>query len=442
MSLNKKSLSKAALVCMALLYLGAAIVIGAEERFPRPDLGPEYSQPVAPGPNPRARTMVWIDIAALIAALAAAAYFSLRSRSRKGIFWLTIICLGYFGFYRKGCVCPIGAIQNVTLGIFDPSYPLPMMYTAFFFLPLITALFYGRAFCAAVCPLGAIQDVVILKPYRVPASLELGLGMMRHVYLGAAVLFAATGSAFIICDYDPFIAMFRVTGEFNMLVFGACFLGVGMFIGRPYCRYLCPYGVLLGWMSQLSKSRITITPTDCVLCNMCEEVACPFEAITPPSADTVTLDRFRGKRGLASLLITLPILLTLGGYLGYKASGRLSRMNPRVQLLDAINQTALNKPKQVPDTVLAFRGSGEPLDSLKKDVTQILHQFAIGSTLFFMFIAMVILGKLINLWTRRKQEYYEADRDTCLSCARCYAYCPVEREEQAQPIQLKHACQV
>ena len=32
---------------------------------------------------------------------------------------LTVACVAYFGFYREGCVCPIGATQNVTLALFD-----------------------------------------------------------------------------------------------------------------------------------------------------------------------------------------------------------------------------------------------------------------------------------------------------------------------------------
>jgi polyferredoxin len=51
-----------------------------------------------------------------------------------------------------------------------------------------------------------------------------------------------------------------------------------MFVGRPYCRYLCPYGGLLAWCSRLARRGVTITPDkelDCGLCNG----ACPYGAI-------------------------------------------------------------------------------------------------------------------------------------------------------------------
>jgi hypothetical protein len=49
---------------------------------------------------------------------------------------------------------------------------------------------------------------VLIRPVAVPGWLESGLRLFAYAYLGAAVLFAATGSAFIICRYDPFVGFF------------------------------------------------------------------------------------------------------------------------------------------------------------------------------------------------------------------------------------------
>src|SRR6185369_13478072 len=127
-------------------------------------------------------------------------------------------------------------------------------------LPLVTALFFGRTFCAAACPHGALQDLILLKAVQVPAWLERGLGVIPFVYLGLAVLFAATGSAFIICQYDPFIPIFRLSGSTTALAIGAGLLATGVFVGRPYCRFLCPYGALLKIAASVSKWRVRITP--------------------------------------------------------------------------------------------------------------------------------------------------------------------------------------
>ena len=133
----------------------------------------------------------------------AGAYLVHTKRRRLYVFLLMLCSLIYFGFYRKGCVCAIGAIQNVSLGFFDASYAIPLSVLAFFLLPLVFTLFFGRVFCGGVCPLGAIQDLFLIKPIPVPFWLRQALSLLAYLYLGAAVLFAAMGSAFIICEYDP-----------------------------------------------------------------------------------------------------------------------------------------------------------------------------------------------------------------------------------------------
>ena len=66
------------------------------------------------------------------------------------------------------------------------------------------------------------------------------------------MLFAATGAGYVICRFDPFVPLFRLTGDWTMLMTGGIFLLIGVFVSRPYCRFFCPYGILLGWLSRFS----------------------------------------------------------------------------------------------------------------------------------------------------------------------------------------------
>jgi polyferredoxin len=245
------------------------------------DIGEGYEVPVVQRPRPRAQWHEVLDVGLLAAALGLGAWLVLRRRSRVGVLALTIACLGYFGFYREGCVCPIGAIQNVCVGLTDASYALSYVVIAIFFLPLVLALFFGRVFCAGVCPLGAIQELVVLRPVQVPRRLDRALGSLKWLYLGTAIGFAVLPAAsrdFVICRFDPFVGFFRMTGFLHVLLIGAGLLALGTVIGRPYCRWLCPYGALLSLTSRLSWRSVSITPEKELDCGLCV-ASCPYGAI-------------------------------------------------------------------------------------------------------------------------------------------------------------------
>ncbi len=244
-------------------------------------IGGGYLTPDVQKPRPREYWLEVLDVVLLAVAMGIAVWLVVSRRSRKWALALTVACLGYFGFYREGCICPIGSIQNVALSLADPTYKIPMVVTAVFFMPLVVALFFGRAFCGGVCPLGAMQELVVLKPVQVPRKLDDALGLLKYVYLGLAILLAvqpAIARDFVICRFDPFVGFFRREGFAHMMFIGAGFLVVGTVVGRPYCRYLCPYGGLLSWCSRLAKRGVTITPTKELDCGLCAN-ACPYGAI-------------------------------------------------------------------------------------------------------------------------------------------------------------------
>jgi polyferredoxin len=244
-------------------------------------IGGGYQTPAVQKPRPRDYWLEVADVALLAVAMGVAVWIVVARRSRKWALALTVACLAYFGFYREGCICPIGSIQNVAVALVDPTYQIPMVVTAVFFLPLVVAVFFGRAFCGGVCPLGAMQELVVLKPIQVPRRLDAWLGLLKYVYLGLAVLLAVQPEIardFVICRFDPFIGFFRREGFAHMMFIGAGFLVVGTVVGRPYCRYLCPYGGLLSWCARLARRGVTITPGRELDCGLCAN-ACPYGAI-------------------------------------------------------------------------------------------------------------------------------------------------------------------
>lgn len=260
-----------------------------EEQYQRPvdvapteeDIGEGYTVPPVQRPHPRSVWLEVLDVALLVSAMGLGVWIVLVKRSRRWFVGLTIACLLYFGFYRDGCVCPIGSIQNVAVSFVDPAYVVSYSVIAFFTLPLMFAVFFGRVFCGGVCPLGAIQELMLLKPVKVPGRLDWVLGSFKYIYLGLALLIAlrpALTRDFIICRFDPFVGFFRGDGPAHMLMIGGGILALGIFVGRPFCRYLCPYGVLLSLVSRISWTGVTITPDKELDCGLCKE-ACPYGAI-------------------------------------------------------------------------------------------------------------------------------------------------------------------
>jgi len=412
-----------------MLGLFLASPLSGQQRFPPPEFESGYVLPVPTTPPPRAIFMEYVDVGVLLATLALACYFIFSLRSRKAVAGLALFCLAYFGFYRQGCICAIGSVQNLALGLFDRGYAVPVSVTVFFLAPLVVSLFAGRAFCAAVCPHGALQDLVLLKPIKVPRWLEQGLSVIPYVYLGAGVLFAATGSAFIICRYDPFVPLFRLTGSLTLLVAGGALVGLSLFVGRPYCRFLCPYGALLRLAAVLSKWRVRITPDFCTQCRLCED-ACPYGAIREPAVSAqnpqaLALDRAR----LSWLLLLAPLLVAVGALGGSKLSVAAARVHPTVALAEKF--IAPNKPPnqpgaRTPESLALARAEQGP-KALLAAAMNIRRRFTVGGWVFGGWVGLVVGVKLLGLSVRHTRTDYEPDRAACVACARCFLYCPNER---------------
>jgi len=412
---------------VAFLLLSPIFLLSqVQERFPKPDFQSGYVRPDLLTPAPRAAVWEYLDIFVLVVALSLATYFAHKQRSRRNIFLLMVFSLIYFGFYRKGCVCSVGAVQNVSYALFNPAYIIPVSVIVFFVLPLVFTLFYGRTFCAAVCPLGAIQDAVVLKPVNVPQWLATLLGVFPYVYLGLAVLFAATGAGFIICQYDPFVGFFRFGADFNMVILGMSMLLLGTVVARPYCRYLCPLGVLLNWMSRISRRHVRITPDECNNCRLCED-SCPFGAIKKADEENQPIKREGDIRRLALILVLSPAIILGSGWIGSRLDVSLSRLHPSVSLAEEILLENSGERTEMTDATKAFRASGKLSEELFAEARSIQIQFRKGGWILGAFVGLVLFLKLIGLFVRQSQKEYDMDKGTCFSCGRCFAYCPYEQ---------------
>ncbi len=411
-------------VAWAAVVLALCGAAKAQLRNPLPEFSETGHQlPTTIQPPPRAWNLEYLDLAVLAAALWLAVMLAHRWRSRKGIWALTMFSLLYFGFYRKGCVCAIGAIQNIALAIAQPGqYAVPLTVLGFFLLPLLFAMLHGRVFCSGVCPLGAAQDVALISPLKLPTWLSAPLRIGAYVYLIAAVLLAGLGSAFVICQYDPFVSFFRLGGSMSMVLLGAAVLVLATVVARPYCRFACPLGVLLGHASRVSRQSVKITPEDCITCRLCED-SCPVQAIHAP-APTRPAPKPVDKFLLAVLIVQLPVLVAAGVFVGAKGGTLLAQNDATVLLAQRIH---LEQAQQVDGTTnesQAFWRSGRDAQDLYRQADAIYRNTSLGAEIAGGILGAILGLKLISLSLRRRREDFAADKAHCIACGRCFEYCP------------------
>jgi len=410
---------------LLLVYIPAQ---AQEQRFPKPEFETGYEQPDPETPEPRALAVDYLDVLVLLSVLSLATWLALKRRSRRGLFWLSVFSLVYFGFYKEGCICSVGSIQNVALTLADPAYAISITALAFFLLPLIFTLLFGRTFCASACPLGVIQDLVILKPISISYRTRRILGLIPYLYLSLAVLYAVTGTDFIICRFDPFVGIFRMDAKFSMIVLGISFLLMGMFVGRPYCRFFCPYGVLLSWMSRFSWKHLTITPSNCIQCRLCTN-SCPFDAIEHPTTDNPPGDPAKNRIRFLVYALVIPLWIFIGGYAASKAHVYLSRVHSDVALAELL--IAHPELKDDPDNIdiQTFLASGKSFETLAEEASIIQNKFRIGGWFAGGFFGLALGLTLLSQVIFRKTKDFEPHKGDCFSCGRCMDYCPVEPDK-------------
>ena len=208
-------------------------------------------------------------------------FFKLK---RKEIRYFTLaISLIYLGFIRGGCLCVVGSLQQLTLyfiGAISGNY---LYWLMLFFLPIGFSILFGRIFCGYACPIGAWQQLLAgigskLTKFRMPQKIDKVLKYFKYFFALAIVVAVVSTRNPFFQKIDPFSYLFT----FNFTLYGiisiAIVSGASILISRPFCRYICPYGAVLGIFSRFSIYKIK-TKKGCKSCTLCDKV-CETDAIT------------------------------------------------------------------------------------------------------------------------------------------------------------------
>jgi polyferredoxin len=186
---------------------------------------------------------------------------------------------------------PIAALMN--LKAFLLTGELPGMHAAGMFLLaafLAISLVFRKAFCSWLCPVGTVSEWLwrlgkqtFHRNFRLPAWADIPLRGLKYILLGlflyavasmpvAAIRAFLAGSYGLIADVKM-LNFFRFMGLTAGITIAVLVLA-SVFVQNFWCRYLCPYGALLGVPSLLSPLRIRRVPDLCIDCSKCAK-ACP-----------------------------------------------------------------------------------------------------------------------------------------------------------------------
>jgi polyferredoxin len=156
---------------------------------------------------------------------------------------------------------------------------------------MVVAFLLRRSFCSWICPVAALSECawksgfkIIRRNPRLPKWLDIVLRSLKYllmlffIYSIAIVMSPEAMKVFIQSDYHK-IADVRMLDFFlhiSPFALGVILflLSISIVLRNPFCRYLCPYGALLGLIAMLSPLRITRNVDRCVSCGVCSQV-CP-----------------------------------------------------------------------------------------------------------------------------------------------------------------------
>jgi len=215
------------------------------------------------------------QIAGMVYAIAATTIIALllrRRRFNKKTGYIFLAASTFLGFLMFTPMLPY-QFQTLILGnIGQLGGPLPLAIMGLGIIAALTIV-AGRVFCGYVCPIGTAQELLFNIPAGKCRIRKKSLPVIvRYVFLAAFIATAVTSSVGLL-NYLGLRDFFYLN---TWSAFFYVFLGLmvlSVFLYRPFCRFACPYGVILSLAT--IKSRFNLRRNgNCTDCAICEE-ECP-----------------------------------------------------------------------------------------------------------------------------------------------------------------------
>ena len=175
-------------------------------------------------------------------------------------------------------------------GIINPIHPSGLIILL---MALVTAVLLKRGFCSWACPFGLLTEylnrlhkLIFRKNIKVPALLDYPLRSLKYLLLAFflwAIVLNMNAAALEYFIYSPY----NMVADIKMLYFFAditpfafwvlvALVVLSIVLRNFWCRYLCPYGALLGILSFISILKVHRNTDTCTNCQKCTRT-CPVD---------------------------------------------------------------------------------------------------------------------------------------------------------------------
>ncbi len=187
---------------------------------------------------------------------------------------------------------PISALMSLRLWLAgDGVHPVHPAGLAILLGVVAMSALVAKSFCSHLCPVGTVSEALgrlgarlLGRNWAPPRWLDVPLRSAKYLLL--AFFLWATWVAFDLPGVQAFLdGPYNRVADAKMLLFFAhpsrltiAVLGVlvvgSLLVRDLWCRYLCPYGALLGLVGRLAPLRVTRDAARCTACRACTR-ACP-----------------------------------------------------------------------------------------------------------------------------------------------------------------------